>query len=500
MLNSDQDLDINPHRQVAKSPSLQYPPIFTELSVERSKAMPIFAEATAQAARLTDAPVAILTTIYGLGDRISAIFGLEQFTRLPPNPNLPIEFSGLEYCHAQTIASESKFSVPNFHNQPQLDRSSLCQVHGVRSYLGLPIITAAGDRLGTIAILDVKPRQFSERDSDLLQLLSRLVASEFERKLLSQTQLNRIVGDLNRSIPGFDDPLAASEYASVSGKPTAIELNSPSPSHKSPHDNPIPSSGYSQIQRELQSKLLAHLAQELRTPLTAVLGMASVLQQEIYGSLSGKQKDYLGIIHYSSQQLVTMVDEISQLGGFIDTANLDENIQQQQLTLKSVDLEMLCQLAIQSLQPLAQKKQQQILLDLTGDDLAPAPVTSGAADLWILDKDNVRQIIYYLCLSLIHASSVDARISSEFAHSADGLLIQLGTNDPHAILFHRDLPAPLKSGGENIIIPPWTDRSMQIGQDLRISLGLSLSHVLAASHGGKIEAISNGWGYQLPYR
>jgi signal transduction histidine kinase len=498
MLNSDQDLDINPHRQVAKSPSLQYPPIFTELSVERSKAMPIFAEATAQAARLTDAPVAILTTIYGLGDRIGSIFGLEQFTRLPPNPNLPIEFFGLEYCHAQTIASDSKFSVPNFRHQPQLDRSSLCQVHGVRSYLGLPIITTAGDRLGTIAILDFKPRHSIDRDSDILQLVSRLVASEFERKLLSQAQLNRIVGDLNRSIPGFDDPVAASEHGGVTGKPI-IELNSPSPSNKSSHDAPIPSSGSAQIQRELQSKLLAHLAQELRTPLTAVLGMASVLQQEIYGSLSSKQKDYLGIIHHSSQQLVTMVDEISQLGGFIDTAALDENIQQHQLMLKSVDLEMLCQLAIQSLQPLAQKKQQQILLDLTGDD-APATVTSGAADLWILDKDKVRQIIYYLCLSLIHASGVDARISIEFAHSADGLQIQLATNDPHAILSHQDLPDPLKSCGENVIIPPSTDRSIQIGQDLRISLGLSLSHVLAASHGGKIEAISNGWGYQLPYR
>lgn len=499
MLNCDQDLDINPNPQVAKSPSLQYPPIFTQLSVERSNAMPIFAEATAQAARLTDAPVAILTTIYGAGDRIGSIFGLEKFTRLPTNPNLPIEFFGLEYCHAQTIASDSKFSVPNFRNQPQLDRSSLCQVHGVRSYLGLPIITAAGDRLGTIAILDFKPRHSIDRDSDLLHLVSRLVASEFERKLLSQAQLNRIVGDLNRSIPKFDDPVAACEYDESAGKPTTIDLNYLSPSDRSSQENPIPSLVYAQIQSELQSKLLAHLAQELRTPLTSVLGMASVLQQEIYGSLTSKQKDYLGIIHHSSQQLVTMVDEISQLGGFIDTANLNENIQQHQLTLKSVDLEMLCQLAIQSLQPLAQKKQQQIVLDLTGDDSSPSSSTVGAADL-LLDKDKVRQIIYYLCLSLIHASGVDARISIEFAHSADGLQIQLATNDPHAILSPEHLPAPLESCVEKVIISPSTDRSVQIGQDLRISLGLSLSHALAASHGGKIEAISNGWGYQLPYR
>jgi|GEM_PF-4429655 len=60
----------------------------------------------------------------------------------------------------------------------------------------------------------------------------------------------------------------------------------------------------------------------------------------------------LDFIYHRSRQLVTLVNEISQLGSF--------DFQPPQLTIESVNLDMLCQLAIQSLEVLAQKKQQQI--------------------------------------------------------------------------------------------------------------------------------------------
>ena len=496
MLNSDKDLDISPNSRVAKSTSLQSSPL-PELSIEQSPAMPIFTEATAQAVRLTDAPVAILTTIAGSGYQIGSISGLEQFIELPHQPNLHI-LAGLEYFHDRTICTHS-FSVTNCHQHPQLAQSSLCRVHGIQAYLGVPIITAANDRLGTLSILDFKPRQFSDRDIDLLQLVSRLVASEFERKSLSQAQLNRSIGDLRYQASKFDDPVAASEHISPQIQPpqrdsksrVAMDISTLS---NNPHEQIIPSihpSAYPQLQSEIQFKLLTHLAQELRTPLTSVLGMASVLQQEIYGPLSSKQKDYLGIIHHSSRQLVTIVEEISQLGGF--------DFQQHQLTLKSVDLEMLCQLAIQSLEALAQKKQQQIVLNLCGEP-------SLTSRIWLLDKDKVRQIVYYLCLSLIHASALDSQISIALTNLTDGLQIQIATNDPQVILKQERVentapPLPSSKRHKTAIAngfqqPSSPTTEPHLGQ-LRVSLGLSLSHSLAKSHGGKIEIVTNNRGYQL---
>ncbi len=482
--------------------------------------MPIFTAATAQAIRLTAAPVAILTAIAGTGYQIGAISGLEQLAHLPLNPNLRLELGGLEYCHDRAISGKSNFfSVTNCHQHPQLAQSSLCQIYGMRAYLGVPIITAAGDRLGTIAILDFKPRQFSERDIDLLQLVSRLVASEFERKLLSQAQLNRWIGDLqDRAITGFDDPVAAAEHSHPTAQLALDLIGTIAPAADRDTTAMTPTQLHSHhftddlllsvptsdsvtappVQSEIQFRLLTHLAQELRTPLTSVLGMASVLQQEIYGPLSTKQKDYLGIIHHSGRQLVTIVDEISQLGSC--------DFQQHQLTLKSVDLEMLCQLAIQSLEPLAHKKQQQIVLNFCGDTL-PAI----ASRTWLLDKDKVRQILYYLCLSLIHVSSPDRHISLRLSKLSDGLQIQIATDDPQANVTELDLatqialPLSLASSDTSPIVgtkspqhrpDPSPNSDTQLGQ-LRIGLGLSLSYSLAAAHGGNIDVMLDRLGYQL---
>ena len=471
MLNLDQDLHHPSNHQnrsrwhsLSTGESLAPSQIVSELSIEQSQAMPIFTEATALAARLTDAPVAILTAIAGAGYQIGAIAGLEKLVALPERPNLHLELAGLEYCHDRTIGSDNGSLFTDFRQHPQLSQSSLLRVHGLQAYLGLPIITAAGDRLGTISILDFSARQFGDRDIDILRLVSRLVASEFERKLLSQAQLNHWIGNLQyRSTPGFDDPHTAADF-------NLATLDSPVTSPQSPAPN---------FQGEIQCKLLTHLAQELRTPLTSVLGMASVLQQEIYGTLTAKQRDYLGIIHHSGRQLVSLVDEISLLGGFVGADAKNDRPQPHQLTLRSVDLEMLCQLALQSLEPLAQKKQQKIKLDLVK---SPAPVGGGdpaIASMWLLDKDKVRQIIYYLSLSLIHASAIDRKISIRVAKLSDTLQIQIVTND------------------SQVVLPDLTLNNPQIDRDLRISLGLSLSQSLAASHSGNIVPIANGCGYQL---
>jgi signal transduction histidine kinase len=474
MLNSDRHLNINLNRQLDGSGS--DPAIVTELSIAQSQAMPIFAEAAAQAALLLEAPLAILTTI-GAGDRIGAISGIEKLVNLPPQPNLLLELAGVEYCHERAISS-SKFEAIDCLSHPQLAQSPLVRVHGIGAYLGVPIITAARDRLGTLAILDFKPRQFSDREVDLLQLVSSLVASQFERTMLSQAQLTHWLGKFQyRSTPGFDDRVAATEHLGTAGD--LILARSPADELATAPD-PI----YPHIQGEIQFKLLTHLARELRTPLTSILGMASVLQQEIYGELSHKQKDYLGIIHQSGQQLVAIVDEISQLGEFAPPDTHPAIDLPDRLTLKSVDLDMLCQLALQSLEPLAQKKHQQIAIDLAGNGAAE-PINR----IWLLDKEKVRQIIYYLCLSALHASNHQSRITIELVNLTDAIQLQIGTDDLEAIL------PPVGSDLNG-------DRSQNAdapdsGGDLRISLGLSLSYLLALAHGGKIELSEDLHCYHL---
>ena len=478
MLNSDQDLQLRSNPHASRSRSLQQPQIVAELSSDRSSTMPIFAEATSLAIQLVEAPVAILTTIAGTGYQISSIAGLGRLSTLPSNPNLQLELVGLEYCHDRIVSNHNSLSIPDFHQQPQLAHSPLLRVHGLRAYLGVPVIAAARDRIGVLAVLDFKPRHFSDRDLELLLVVGRLLASEFERKLLSQAQLDRSIGDLQYQATPSDygagdvDIFPGSEAVEIATSPHLAVTND-------------------RVRSETQLELLTHLVHELRTPLTSVLGMTSVLQQEIYGSLTGKQKDYLGIIHQSGRHLVEIVDEISQLSGSISATVPLASQQLRPLTLKLVDLEMLCQLAMQSLESIAAKKQQQIVLDLAASEIVPLPGRQ-----WSIDKDKVRQIVYYLCLSALHASAVDRQISIQLIQLPDLLQIQITTNDPGAIL---PKPEPIEldklpaSSLDRFATPIPTDSD----SDLRIRLGLSLSHLLAAAHGGQIERTTDKRGYQL---
>ncbi len=487
MLISDKNL-------LAGSRNQQYDRIITELSTKQSTSITLFSEATTQATRLTELPISILSLVSDRGCQIGAIDGLELLDKLPTDTNLRLELAGIEYCHQQTMICDRSFSISDLQEHPALNTTALVRVHGIKAYLGIPIITAAGDRLGVISILDFIPHQFSDRDIDLLQLVSRWLASEFERKFLSQAQLDRQITDIHDSgnlVPceqnkrGFDDKSAILQHIQSTEK-VLIEPVCIPKKISVKRDPPLT---YPQIKAEIQFKLITHLAQKLRTPLTSVLGMASVLQQEIYGSLSLKQKDYLGIIHSSGQQLVSIVDEIAQLVEFDAEVSALANRKQHQINLKSVDLEMLCQLAIQNLEPLLQQKQQQMVLDLTQGNR-----------LWLLDKDNVRQIIYYLSLSLIQGSGIHHQISillqrhsgNELANLTDRLQLQITTTDPQPTLLDRFTTSKRKSVSTS-------SKSMdnEMGQDLRVSLGLSLSYTLASLHGGNIEIMPNRRGYLL---
>jgi hypothetical protein len=317
MLTPDQNLDASSNHQVITTPSLQYPTIATELRIEQSQVTQIFTEATTLATRLVKAPIAILMVTGKSGCQVSSISGLAKLGHLPANPDLLSELAGLEYCYAQVMSSEHKFSVANCQLDPELCHLPIVTVHGVQAYLGLPIVTAAKDRLGTIAILDFKPRQFNNRELEILQVISRLVASEFERRLLSQAQLDRSIDDLHHgTVQGFDDPLAATEYSENCRSNSLLSAPAIDPIDVYDTSADLTSLQHHLVaneDRSISDELLADLAQELRTPLTSILGMASVLQQEIYGPLSSKQKDYLGIIYQSGQKLVKTVDRISTL-------------------------------------------------------------------------------------------------------------------------------------------------------------------------------------------
>ncbi|MCG2722111.1 MAG: PAS domain S-box protein, partial [Thermodesulfovibrionales bacterium] len=62
-----------------------------------------------------------------------------------------------------------------------------------------------------------------------------------------------------------------------------------------------------------KSDFLANMSHELRTPLNSVIGFSEILQDEMYGTLNEKQKEYLSDILSSGQHLLNLINDILDL-------------------------------------------------------------------------------------------------------------------------------------------------------------------------------------------
>ncbi len=121
----------------------------------------------------------------------------------------------------KVMVSEDLQQDERFQNNPLVVESPF-----VRFYAGAPIVDSNGYALGTIAVVDIKPRSFDENDQSLLLDLSVLAMTALENRrrarLLTQLALtDYLTGVANRA--QFDRALEAElAYAKRSGEPFSV--------------------------------------------------------------------------------------------------------------------------------------------------------------------------------------------------------------------------------------------------------------------------------------
>lgn len=82
-----------------------------------------------------------------------------------------------------------------------------------------------------------------------------------------------------------------------------------------------------------KSDFLASMSHELRTPLNAVIGFSQVLEEELFGELSEKQKEYVRDILASGQLLLSLINEILDLSK-VEAGHVD--IEESEFSLQDV--------------------------------------------------------------------------------------------------------------------------------------------------------------------
>lgn len=116
-----------------------------------------------------------------------------------------------------------------------------------------------------------------------------------------------------------------------------------------------------QLARAVRARddFLASMTHELRTPLNAILGMAEILHTGLYGSLNPQQQDLIATVTDSGYRLLELINDI------LDIVKIEAG--QMKLELYPVSVDMLCQRCVELVQPMAQKKQVTLTIDIAED-------------------------------------------------------------------------------------------------------------------------------------
>lgn len=362
----DENLFTDTEQTPSSQQELQRIQTLDRLGLLEPGSVPIFEEATQTAAHFLNAPICVLSILDR--DRVwfKSAVGLSRIG-LMNSLATSRQLSRRDAFCTQVAENQRVLSITDTTVDPQFAQTPLVQRYGIRAYLGVPLLATNGHCIGTLAVMGLAPRTFSDQEMAFLELMARWSMSEFERAQLQQHCANPPTLPLQ----------------------PALEVDSSS----------------------VKVDLLTQMTQELCTPLTSILGMAKVLNQGIYGALSSKQQEYIQVIHNSGQYLLSLVNEIVDLG------TLDD--QNPHLNLSSIDIEMLCQQAIGSLNQAALRREQQIQLTVEPGNR-----------IWLLDKEKVRQMLYHLVFSVIQSSSSDSIARIHVSRKQNALHLSVWSSHP----------------------------------------------------------------------
>jgi len=164
------------------------------------------------------------------------------------------EISFCNYAIKQEYIFEVKDSLedPRFRNNPLVTGYPY-----IRYYAGMPLKSPNGFNIGTLCVIDTKPRELREDQRIALETLAKQVILQFEMK--------KVLKDLK----------IANE------KSMKLSL--------------------------VKDEFLSNMSHELRTPLNAIYGFTEIMQNSVKDT---KQKEYLDIIKSSVEILISIINDI----------------------------------------------------------------------------------------------------------------------------------------------------------------------------------------------
>ena len=210
----------------------------------------------------------------------------------------------------------------------------------------------------------------------------------------------------------------------------------------------------------LKSEFIAHIFHELRNPLTAILGFARMLGQELYGTLNEKQMEYVKAISVSGNHLLDLTNDL------LDLSKIEAD--REELYLERVAIEEICLRSISIVQEIAKQKDLELKLEIEPE-----------LNICLADRRRLKQILVNLLSNAVKFTEVGK------------IMLQVKQNSQTIDFNVIDTGIGIDRVHLEKIFEPFTQIKNHLTKKYQgTGLGLPISAKLAQLHGGNLVVTS----------
>lgn len=225
----------------------------------------------------------------------------------------------------------------------------------------------------------------------------------------------------------------------------------------------------------LKDEFLACISHELKTPITAVMGLSTLLKDQSLGELNERQVRYARLIHQSGRHLMTVVNDI------LDLTRMETG--QLKLTLEPVKIASVCDRAIEQARTIEPKTSQRS----QAGESAEQPfkhrfnlVIEPELDSFVADELRLRQMLVHLLSNAFKFTEADGEV---------GLRVSRWEGWIAFTVWDTGIGIPEQK--QHLIFQKFQQLESPLTRQFEgTGLGLVLTRSLARLHGGDVSFLS----------
>lgn len=213
----------------------------------------------------------------------------------------------------------------------------------------------------------------------------------------------------------------------------------------------------------VKDEFLANMSHELRTPLNAILGLSESLAEQVAGTLNEKQLKYVTTMSESGHHLLALINDI------LDLAKIEAG--QITLDITRVDMESVCEASLRMVRQLAQKKNQEIELEMDRN----------FGLIWA-DERRLKQMIVNLLSNAVKFTPENRKI---------GLEVHGDKGENRVLITVWDDGIGIEENDLSQLFKPFVQLDAGLAREASgTGLGLALVAQMARLHGGSVSVAS----------